>query len=250
MDLQLTGKRALVTGASRGIGKEIARALAAEGADVVVASRGLEALQAAAAEIAQATGRRVEPIAADTGDDASVLALVSAAVAAFGGVDILVNNAAAVGGGGGSFPNMASDKLIADLNVKVAGYMRTAQAAAPHMIAGGWGRIINIGGVAARMTYNPFGSMRNAAISALSANLANELGPKGVTVNTVHPGFTMTERSSEAFEKRAIELNTIGRAVHAREVAWLVTMLASPLCGAINGETILGGGGLKGAISY
>jgi len=250
MDLQLTGKRAVVTGSSRGIGRAIAEALAAEGVDVVVVARGKEALEAAAAEIAQASGRRIVPIGADTSDDDSVAAMAKAAIEALGGVDILVNNAASVGGGGGSFPNMSSEKLVADLNVKVAGYMRTAQAIAPGMAERGFGRIINIGGVSARLTYNTFASMRNAAISALAANLADELGPKGVTVLTVHPGFTAKETPNPFVDKRALEVNNIGRVVHASEVAWLVTVLASPLSGALNGESIHCGGGVRGPISY
>ncbi|MGE3304198.1 MAG: SDR family NAD(P)-dependent oxidoreductase [Hyphomonadaceae bacterium] len=249
MELKLEGKRAIVTGASRGIGMAIAEALAAEGVDLVLAARGVEALEATASRIARASGRNVIPIAADTGDDASVAALARDAATALGGVDILINNAAAVGGGGGSFPNMSSERLMNDLNVKVAGYLRVSQAVAPQMLANGWGRIINIGGFAARRTYNTVASMRNAAISAFAANLADELGPKGVTVNTVHPGYTATERSSAMLEQRAIETNNIGRVVHARELAAFVVMLASPLCAAINGESILCGGGRRGAIS-
>src|ERR1700744_348743 len=98
MDLQLTGKRAIVTGGSRGIGKAIARKLAEGGVDVVIAARGREAREATAKELAQATGRKIVPIAADMGDDASVAALVAQAVSALGGVDILVNDAAAPGG--------------------------------------------------------------------------------------------------------------------------------------------------------
>lgn len=251
MDLQLAGKRAIVTGASRGIGRAIARALAAEGVDVALVARGREALEAAAAEIASSGAARAVPLVADTGDDASVAAMVRDAVEALGGVDILVNNAAAVGGGGGAFPNMSPDRLFADLNVKVGGYMRTAQAAAPLMVEAGWGRIINVGGLATRITYNTFASMRNAAISALASNLAAELGPKGVNVLTVHPGFTVTEKTlPPQFALRGTELNTIGRLVTAAEVAWIVTMLASPLSVAVNGESILCGGGLRGVISY
>jgi NAD(P)-dependent dehydrogenase (short-subunit alcohol dehydrogenase family) len=94
MDLGLTGKRALVTGGSKGIGLAIANALAAEGADVVIAARGVEALEAAAAGIAKQSGRRAFAIPVDTGDDASVQDLVTRAVAELGGIDILVNSAA------------------------------------------------------------------------------------------------------------------------------------------------------------
>src|SRR5213083_3498436 len=94
MDLGLQGKRAIVTGGSRGIGKAVARVLAEEGCDVVIAARGIEALESAAEELASATGRRIEPVVVDTGSDTSVTDMVSAAEAALGGVDILVNSAA------------------------------------------------------------------------------------------------------------------------------------------------------------
>lgn len=98
LDLELTGKRAIVTGGSRGIGKSIARELAREGADVVIAARGKDKLEATAAELSAETGRRVVPLVVDTGNETSVNALVERAVAALGGVDILVNNAALPGG--------------------------------------------------------------------------------------------------------------------------------------------------------
>ena len=98
MDLLLRGKRALVTGGSRGIGKAIARALLAEGVDVAIVARGRDALETAAAELARETGGHVVPIVADTGDDASVRAMAQAVRVALGGVDILVNNAAEAGG--------------------------------------------------------------------------------------------------------------------------------------------------------
>jgi NAD(P)-dependent dehydrogenase (short-subunit alcohol dehydrogenase family) len=151
MDLQLTGKRAIVTGGSRGIGKAIARQLAEEGVDVVIAARGRDRLEAAAAEIAKATGRRILPIVADMGDDASVEALVAMAAGQLGGIDILVNNAAAPGGTvpSAKIEQVTGANLLFDVNVKVAGYLRSARAVAPHLVKNGWGRIINIGGGAA-----------------------------------------------------------------------------------------------------
>ena len=252
MDLQLNGKRALVTGASRGIGKAIALTLAREGVDVVIAARNLDTLNATAVELASATGRRIVPLVVDTGDDASVEALVEQAVQALGGIDILVNNAATPGGAApaATIAQATSAAVLDDVNVKVAGYLRTAQAVAPHLVAGGWGRIINIGGLAARSTGHYVASIRNVAVSALTKNLADELGPQGVTANVIHPGGTRTEKTTPEAEARIAASNTIGRIVDASEIAWLVAVLASPLSGAINGQTLAAGGGTPKVIDY
>jgi NAD(P)-dependent dehydrogenase (short-subunit alcohol dehydrogenase family) len=253
MDLQLTGKRAIVTGGSRGIGKAIARQLAEEGVDVAIAARTKPALEATAAELAQATGRRVVPIAADMGDDASVKALVQAAREALGGIDILVNDAAAPGGTvpSAKIDQIATDNLLFDFNVKLAGYLRAAQAVAPLMVAQGWGRIINIGGGAARRTGNYIAGVRNSAVSSLTKNLADELGPKGVNVVAIHPGTTRAGQTIDpAVEARAKASVSIGRIVDASEIAYLVAFLASPKSIAINGETIAAGGGIIGTINY
>jgi NAD(P)-dependent dehydrogenase (short-subunit alcohol dehydrogenase family) len=253
MDLQLKGKRAIVTGGSRGIGKAIARQLAEEGVDVAIAARSQEQLEATAREIAAATGRRILPIVADMGDDASVKALVATALRELGGIDILVNDAAAPGGTvpSAKIEQVASDNLLFDINVKVAGYLRAAQAVAPHLVKNGWGRIINIGGGAARRTGNYIASVRNAAVSSLTKNLADELGPKGVNVVAIHPGTTRAGQVIEpALEARAKASVSIGRIVDAAEIAYLVAFLASPKSVAINGETIAAGGGMLGPINY
>ncbi len=265
MDLQLTGKRAIVTGGSRGIGKAVARALAAEGCDVAVAARGADALGESAQELAAATGRTVVPIVVDTGDDESVRAMVSEAVATLGGVDILVN-AAARPLGQSAPPKLAdvtADLFWADMNVKVLGYLRCAQAVAPHLVEQGWGRIINISGLGARSTGAVIGSMRNVAVAAMTKNLADELGPHGVTVTVVHPGLTRTEATPGVVERiaqargisaeeaeRSLATNSIGRIVDAAEVADVVAFLASPRSGAINGDAIACGGGQRGVIHY
>lgn len=252
MDLQLNGKRAIVTGASRGIGKAIALSLAQEGVDVVITGRSEHTLQAAAAELQAATGGRIVPIVADTGSDASVSALVEAAIAQLGGIDILVNNAATPGGAApaAQLGQVSASALLDDVNVKVAGYLRTAQAVAPHLVAAGWGRIMSIGGLAARSTGHYVASIRNGAVSALTKNLADELGPKGITAIAIHPGGTRTEKTTAEAEARIAASNTIGRIVDASEIAWLVTVLASPRSGAINGETIAAGGGTPRVITY
>ncbi|HWE73206.1 MAG TPA: SDR family oxidoreductase [Stellaceae bacterium] len=253
MDLELTGKRALVTGGSRGIGKAIAFQLASEGVDVAIAARNLAPLEATAREIAAATGRKIVPIVADMGDDAAVEAMVAKAMQALGGIDILVNDAAAPGGTvpSAKIEQVTAENLLFDVNVKVAGYMRAAKAIAPHMAKGGWGRIINIGGGAARRSGNYIASIRNSAVSSLTKNLADELGPKGINVVAIHPGTTKAgQPMTEEFEKRTTQSVSIGRLIEAKEIAYVVAFLASPKSIAINGETVATGGGIIGPITY
>jgi NAD(P)-dependent dehydrogenase (short-subunit alcohol dehydrogenase family) len=266
MDLQLAGKRVLVTGGSRGIGKAVARVLAAEGCDVAIGARGIEALEATAAELAEATGRQIVPVALDTSSDSSVQGAVAGVVAALGGIDILVNNAAKPGGQAPP-PKLAgvTDELFwSDVNVKVMGYIRCAREVAPLMAADGWGRIVNVSGLAARSTGSLIGSIRNVAVAAMTKNLADELGPSGINVTVVHPGLTRTEATpgvvtarAEAIgvdpveiERRMAGGNSIRKLVSAEEVAWVVAFLASPRSIAINGDAIVCGGGQPGSIHY
>jgi NAD(P)-dependent dehydrogenase (short-subunit alcohol dehydrogenase family) len=265
MDLELAGKTAIVTGGSRGIGKAIARELAGEGVDVAVVARGAEALQASAAELAEASGQRIVPIVADTSSDASVRAMVEQAAAAFGHLDILVNCAAQPGGQSAppKLAEITDAAFYADVNVKVMGYLRCAREVAPHMRRQGWGRIINISGLAARSSGSTIGSIRNVAVVALAKNLADELGPHGINVSVVHPGLTRTEKTADVIAQRAQRLgvsleeaergmvsNVVGRWIDAREIAYIVTFLASPKAVAITGDVIAAGGGVGHNIYY
>ena len=252
MDLELTGKTAIVTGGSRGIGKQIARTLALEGVDVAIAARDLERLEATAVELAAETGRKIVPLTVETGDDESVKGMVKDAAEALGGVDILVNSAAAVGGIGAppKLADVTKDAFWADMNVKVMGYLRCAQAAAPYMIDKGWGRIINISGMAARQSGNTIGSMRNVSVVALTKNLADELGEQGINVTVVHPGGTRTERTTPEAETNLAKNNTVKRVIDARDIANVVAFLASPKAVAITGDVIAAGGGVGRAIHY
>ena len=152
MDLQLNGKIALVTGGSRGIGKAIARALVDEGVSVAIVARGAEALTEAAAEIEAATGKRVLTATVDTSDTASVRAMTEFVIGEFGRIDILVNNAARPGGAPPQpgIENLPDEIFTTEMNTKVLGYLRCAREVVPSMKANGWGRIINISGLAAR----------------------------------------------------------------------------------------------------
>jgi NAD(P)-dependent dehydrogenase (short-subunit alcohol dehydrogenase family) len=265
MDLELRGKRALVTGGSRGIGKAVARVLAEEGCDVAIAARGREALEAAAAELGAATRRTIVPAPGDTASLDSIHAMVATAAGALGGIDILVNCAANPGGQvpAPRFAEITGNHFWEDMNVKVLGYLRCAQAVAPLMIEQGWGRIINISGLAARSAGSAIGSMRNVAVAAMTKNLADELGPKGINVTVVHPGVTRTEATPGVLARLAwargitveeaeqsMARNTIGRLVDASEVAAAVAFLASPRSVAITGDAIACGGGQRGVIHY
>ncbi len=144
------------------------------------------------------------------------------------------------------------------------GYIRTARAVAPQMQARGWGRIVNISGLATRQSGNTVGSIRNVAVAALTKNLADELGPSGINVTVVHPGLTRTERTGGAgggpgpgagrgrsvILQRMAEGNSIRHLVDAAEVADVVAFLASPKSVAINGDAIAAGGGAPRAIHY
>jgi NAD(P)-dependent dehydrogenase (short-subunit alcohol dehydrogenase family) len=266
MDLELTGKRAIVTGGSRGIGKAVARALAGEGTRVVIVARDAQALAQSAAELSADTGSDVFPITADTGSDASVGDMVALAVERLGGIDILVN-AAAQPGGQAAPPRLADigdDLFWPDVNVKVMGYLRCIREVVPHMVAQGGGRVINVSGLAARATGSTIGSIRNVAVAALTKNLADELGPRGISVIVVHPGLTRTEKtagivsttaarrgmSEQAVESEMSAANVLGRIIDAREVADVVTFLASSKAIAINGDAVAVAGGVRGSIHY
>jgi NAD(P)-dependent dehydrogenase (short-subunit alcohol dehydrogenase family) len=266
MDLQLEGKRAFVTGGTRGIGLAVARALANEGVDVAVAARDQSRLEAAVDDLRSSTGRRIVPISVETSGDESVRSAVVAATAALGGIDILVNNAAPPAGLAQSarLADITSEALLADVNVKVVGYLRCVQAVAPQMIERHWGRIINISGLAARHAVGVIGSVRNVGVAAMTKNLSDELGRHGITVTVVHPGFVRTEAADERIAAQAQSAGlaipdyvarltadmAIGRIVDASEVADVVAFLASPRSAAITGDAIVVGGGSIGPIHY
>jgi NAD(P)-dependent dehydrogenase (short-subunit alcohol dehydrogenase family) len=265
MDLELRGKAAIVAGGSRGIGKAIARELAREGASVAIVARGRDALEATAREIADETDMPVLPIVADASDDQSLRDMVESAASALGGVHILVNSAAEVGSRVAfKLPDVEVDAFRGELDVKVLGALRCIQHVAPHMIRNGWGRIINISGMAARQTNSIIGSARNATLVAMTKNVADELAPHGIGVCVVHPGSTLTEYYRAQMETSAAERgipveqaiaerfanNLLGRPITPTDVAYVVTFLASPRARAINGDVIAVAGGTPRSIFY
>ena len=264
MDLALNDKVAVVTGGSLGIGKAIARELAMEGARAVICARRPDLLQNAASQLEQETGSEVLAVPTDTTQPDQVANLFGTAMSHFGRIDILVNNAAVVGGLlQGPLEEATEELLTEDLDTKVVGYFRTAQAAASHMKQHRWGRIINIGGMSGRYS-GVISGMRNAAVAHLTKTLSGQLGPYGITVNTIHPGTIRTERTDEMYEEeaaaqgiskeevaqRAAEAQSIGRIVESDEIAHLVCFLASPKAAAIAGEVIAVDGGRGAAVFF
>lgn len=262
MDLQLTGKRALIVGGTKGIGRAAAVALAREGAVVTVAAR--NDVAEIAATLAAETGGTVHGVVIDSRDDASVQAGVAAAVAAMGGVDILVNTAAAPWSAAkNTVASQTSDEAMREeFEEKVLGYLRSARAVAPHMIANGWGRIVNVSGLGARKSGSVAQTVRNISVAAITKNLADDLGPQGVNVTVVHPGLTRTDAVAALVEKRvadgtsiaeverAMAGNIIGRIVTPEELAAVIVFLASPLSVAITGGAVDAGGGTPGVVTY
>ena len=246
MDLGLNGAGALVTGGSRGIGRATAAALVREGAEVVLLGRDVAALEAAV----ELTGARGY-VAADTTDDAAVRAGVAQAYDLLGRLDVVVNCAAprATPGAGTALEELDEADVLLNVDTKVLGYLRVVRAAAPHLRARG-GQVVNISGTNARVTGNVGGSIRNIGVVALTKNLADELGPDGVSVVCVHPGLTVTERNADdpAYADRAAASNALGVAQRAEDVAELVAFLASPLGRIANGSVITADGGRPGHI--
>jgi NAD(P)-dependent dehydrogenase (short-subunit alcohol dehydrogenase family) len=262
VDLELDGRVAVVTGGALGIGKAVTRELVREGATVVIAARRRHLLEDTAKQIEAELGGRVVPIVADTTSTESVRAMMNAAADELGRVDILVNGAAAPSGlVRDSVDEADPELLLADLNTKVVGYFRCAQAAAPHMRELGYGRIVNIGGLTGRSSHALSG-MRNVAIVHMTKALSDQLGPFGITVNTLHPGVVETEHIHELYEKEAakrgitaaeveadfVARTPIRRVLEADEIAQAVCFLASPRAAAITGESLGIDGGLTRGI--
>ena len=272
MDLGLSGKRAIVTGGSKGIGKAIALELAREGADVAIVSRTREDLESAAREIEAATKRRIVALPADVTSKAAVDRMVAEAAERLGGLHILVNSGSPPGGSAGAtgpIETVVDEDLLQDFNVKYVGALRCVRAALPFLKQAGWGRIINISGTNARNAGNLSGGARNGALVHFTKTLAVQLGRFGITVNCVHPGQTRTERTPRLLAARAAELgvtpeeaekrdyapdsprgNAIGRIVDASEIAYVTAFLASEKSWAISGEIIVATGGAGRSVYY
>lgn len=260
MDLHLTDKVAVITGGGAGIGRATAARLLREGARVAITARRLEVLQATADALMAEHGGTVLAVACDTTDTASVRAMADTVAEHFGRIDILVNGAAAPAGlVRNTIEDADPQMLLHDLDTKVVGYFRCAQAAVRHMTDGG--AIVNIGGLTGRSSHALSG-MRNLGIVHMTKALSDQLGPRGITVNTIHPGVVETEHIHELYEKEAvkqgktpdeveqgyIDRTPIRRVLASEEIADLICFLASPTASGITGESIGIDGGLTRGI--
>lgn len=246
---KLTGKVAVVTGASKGIGAAIAKALAAEGASVVVnyasSKAGAETVVAAITK----TGGKAVAVTGDVSKAAEAQGIIDAAVKTYGRLDILVNNS-------GVYEFSPIEAITEEhfhriFNINVLGLLLTTQAAVKHLPEGG--SIINIGSVVSRVT--PPGSAvytgTKGAVDAITGVLARELGPKKIRVNALNPGMVATEGSISAgfigsdFEKGIVAQTPLGRVGQPNDIADVAVFLASEDSRWLTGEQLLAGGGLR-----
>ena len=245
ISLPLAGKAALVTGGSRSIGAAIARRLAADGAAVAITyNASPEKARQVVADI-EAAGSRALAIAADAGTPEAVRAAVARTVEAFGGIDILVNNAGL--GLSGPIEEVSFETYERMIAVNVTGVFVATQEAARHMKAGG--RIIQIGSSMTRYAAFPTASLytlTKGAITGFNRSLVRDLGPKGITVNTVHPGPTDTDMNpADGPVARIVGPGmAVGRYGQPHEIAAVVAFLASPDAAFVTGADIVADGGL------
>jgi 3-oxoacyl-[acyl-carrier protein] reductase len=242
--MALKGKRALVTGASRGIGAAIAKALAAEGADVAITYEKSADLAAGVVSAIEGYGRRGVAIQADSADVAAVQASVEKTVGELGGLDILVNNAGILRVA--ELKSMSLEDIDAMLHVNVRSPIIASKAAIPHLETGG--RIINIGSFFADRVPSPLLGVYAGSKSALVAftqGLARELGPQGVTVNVIQPGSIDTDMNpaNGPFSDTLKMITAFGRFGAVDDIAHAVTFLASPKSQYITGAALTVDGG-------
>ncbi|SPA54868.1 SDR family oxidoreductase [Cupriavidus taiwanensis] len=242
--LPLAGKTALVTGGSRSIGAAVARRLAADGAAVALTYSASPEKAATVVREIEAAGGRAVALAADAGDAAAVRQAVAATVDAFGGLDILVNNAGL--GLGGAIEDIAFDSYERMIAVNVTGIFVATQEAVRHMKSGG--RVIHIGSSMTRYAAFPTASLytlTKGAIAGFNRSLVRDLGPKGITVNTVHPGPTDTDMNPAGGPVSEIVGPGIalGRYGQPHEIAGVVAFLAGPDAAFVTGAEIVADGG-------
>ncbi len=256
MELGLRGRKAIVTGGSKGLGRAIAEELAREGADVAICARHEDEVRQAGREL-EAFGTTVVAERADVTDPAQVAAFVAGAAGTMGGVDILVNNAGRAHPG--TFETLSDDDWKSDLDVKLFSMIRCSREALPHLRARGGGRIVNIGAVYGKYPDPAFfaTSTNRAACLAFTKALAMEVAKDGILVNIVNIGFVVTPQWKNIHRRRAPELSEdqffarmaaaevpLGRFGRPDEVAGMVAFLAGERASYITGASIDVAGGM------
>jgi 3-oxoacyl-[acyl-carrier protein] reductase len=262
MELGLEGRRAIVTGASRGIGAATARELAAEGARVALIGRDEARLRRVAAECGGVSGHAVFAVG-DLSTAEGVGHTVRECVTGLGGVDVLVNNAGS--SPVGTIDDLSDEQWHAAFDLKVMGYLRCMRAVLPAMRAQGFGRIVNVGGAAGlRATAGYALAALNAALVHLTRTTAELVGPDGVTVVSLHPGPTLTDRlrtmlsgpaeaagvDVEDFAHRHIAPELpLGRVGTPEEVARMIVVLCSDVAAFVTGGGVaIDGGAARGVV--
>lgn len=258
-----TGRLAVVTGASQGIGRAVALALAARGDTVVVVSRTQETLQLVVDDVL-AEGGLAHPVVADIRSGSQVASLFSDVRSRHGDVDVLVT--CAVQSRIAGFLELRDDDWVAHYETKVLGAVRCMREVIPAMSHRGWGRIVNLAGTTARMTGRgrATNGMTNAAIINIGKHVSEEFAHRGILINTVHPGFTETPRLdmivgriahredislAEAADRMRNTIPT-GRFIDPEEIADLVAYLCSDYNRSITGQVVAIDGGMAGAVTY
>jgi 3-oxoacyl-[acyl-carrier protein] reductase len=246
VDLQLQGKTALVTGASMGIGRAIARVLAAEGVRCVIAARRTQLLEELAREIAAVGNPAPVCIESDVMQEGAVQRLADEAAKAVGDIQILINSA----GGSRRMPvDAPEERWIEGMTLNFTRLRQLTHAVLPGMMANRWGRIVNITGKSEPESLNAANSAK-AAVHAWSKGLSREVGKYGITVNCIPPGRIMSEQIRRNYpeqyrkEQSAKEI-PMGRYGEPEELAVLAVFLASPLAGYITGTVMPVDGGLR-----
>ena len=261
MDFGLNGKTAIITGAGQGIGRAITRALHAEGVSTLIVGQTRAKLEQTARDCG-AGGPPVYPLVADLSLLAEVERVASEAIRQLKSVDILVNCAARTKAGG--FFALADSDIQEAWQVKGLGYIRLVRAIAPHMMERGDGRIVNIVGSAARTPTADFipGAMVNAALVNFTRGVSRELARRNVRINSISPGWTLTERQERSFEmeamaqrvtveqirERAAMAIPLGKHVGMDEIATMTVLLVSDLTPGLTGEDIIIDGGVTPSI--